>query len=51
MVEGAHMCSMMRGVKKANARMITSSMRGSFRDNDKTRSEFLEHVERSIGTD
>lgn len=50
-VEGAHMCSMMRGVKKANARMITSSMRGSFRDNDKTRSEFLEHVERSIGTD
>jgi GTP cyclohydrolase I len=50
-VEGAHMCSMMRGVKKANARMITSSMRGSFRDNDKTRSEFLEHVDRSLRTD
>jgi GTP cyclohydrolase I len=50
-VEGAHMCSMMRGVKKANARMITSSMRGSFRDNEKTRSEFLEHVERSLRTD
>ena len=50
-VEGAHMCSMMRGVKKANARMITSSMLGSFRENDKTRSEFLEHVERSLGTD
>lgn len=50
-VEGAHMCSMMRGVKKANARMITSAMHGCFRENEKTRSEFLEHVERSLGTD
>lgn len=46
-VEGAHMCSMMRGVKKANARMTTSAMLGSFKDNPQTRSEFLAHVERS----
>ncbi len=43
-VEGVHMCSMMRGVKKANASMVTSSMIGSFRDNPKTRSEFMEHI-------
>lgn len=45
-VEGVHMCSMMRGVKKANASMVTSSMLGSFRENPKTRSEFMQHVER-----
>ncbi|MDH3943560.1 MAG: GTP cyclohydrolase I FolE [Anaerolineae bacterium] len=43
-VEGAHMCSMMRGVKKANARMTTSTMLGCFRDNEKTRSEFMAHL-------
>jgi GTP cyclohydrolase I len=43
-VEGMHMCSMMRGVKKANARMKTSKMLGAFRDNDKTRSEFIAHI-------
>lgn len=45
-VEGAHMCSMMRGVKKANARMTTSAMLGSFRDNPQTRAEFMAHIER-----
>lgn len=44
-VEGAHMCSMMRGVKKANASMTTSTMRGSFRKR-KTRREFFEHIGR-----
>ena len=48
-VEGAHMCAMMRGVKKANARMVTSTMLGVFRDNEKTRAEFLSHVQRSLG--
>jgi len=43
-VEGMHMCSMMRGVKKANARMKTSKMLGAFKDNDKTRSEFIAHI-------
>jgi GTP cyclohydrolase I len=46
-VEGAHMCSMMRGVKKSSASMTTSAMLGSFRDNPKTRAEFLEHVKRT----
>lgn len=45
-VEGAHMCSMMRGVKKANASMVTSAVRGLFRSDSKTRAEFMEHVGR-----
>ena len=49
-VEGLHMCSMMRGVKKANARMVTSSMLGSFKDNPETRAEFMAHINRG-GTD
>jgi GTP cyclohydrolase I len=47
-VEGAHMCSMMRGVKKANAKMTTSKMLGAFRDNDKTRAEFMGHVSHQV---
>jgi GTP cyclohydrolase I len=43
-VEGMHMCSMMRGVKKANAKMKTSKMLGAFRESDKTRSEFFAHI-------
>jgi GTP cyclohydrolase I len=34
----------MRGVKKANARMTTSAMLGSFRTNQSTRAEFFEHI-------
>jgi GTP cyclohydrolase I len=45
-VEGVHMCGVMRGVKKANARMITSAMRGVFRDDPKTRAEFMGHINR-----
>jgi GTP cyclohydrolase I len=45
--EGIHMCAVMRGVKKANARMITSAMRGVFRSDPKTRAEFMGHVDRS----
>jgi GTP cyclohydrolase I len=45
-LEGAHMCSMMRGVKKHSASMTTSSMRGIFRDNQSTRMEFLESISR-----
>jgi GTP cyclohydrolase I len=44
--EALHMCSVMRGVKKANARMVTSAMRGSFRSNPKTRAEFMSHINR-----
>lgn len=46
-VEGAHMCSMMRGVKKENARMVTSAMLGGFKENSKTRNEFMEHLRRN----
>lgn len=40
-VEGQHMCMMMRGVQKDKAKMITSTMLGSFKEDDKTRAEFL----------
>jgi GTP cyclohydrolase I len=43
-VEGAHLCSMMRGVKKANARMVTSAVLGRFKSDARTRSEFFEHI-------
>jgi GTP cyclohydrolase I len=45
--EGVHMCSVMRGVKKANAKMITSAMRGVFRSDARTRAEFMGHVDRA----
>jgi GTP cyclohydrolase I len=45
-VEAAHMCSMMRGVKKPNASMTTSAMLGSFREDPKTRAEFMGHIAR-----
>jgi GTP cyclohydrolase I len=44
--EGLHMCAAMRGVKKANARMTTSAMLGTFRDNRARRDEFFEHIGR-----
>lgn len=44
--EGVHMCAAMRGVKKANARMVTSAMLGSFKTSQATRSEFFAHLER-----
>ena len=49
-VEGLHMCSKIRGVKKANARMVTSTVRGVFKDNDITRKEFLDHISRNVAS-
>jgi GTP cyclohydrolase I len=43
-VEGAHMCMIMRGIKKANATMTTSAMRGAFKKNATTRAEFMELI-------
>jgi len=40
-IEAVHLCMMMRGVEKQSSRTITSSLRGQFRDDAKTRSEFL----------
>jgi GTP cyclohydrolase I len=45
-IEAKHMCMMMRGVEKQNSFMRTSSLLGSFRENDNTRSEFLSLVNR-----
>ena len=46
-VECFHLCVMMRGVEKQNAHMVTSSMRGRFRTDPKTREEFLDLIKRS----
>jgi GTP cyclohydrolase I len=49
-VEGLHMCMMLRGVKKHDARMTTSSMLGVFRDEITTRMEFLDSISRGAST-
>jgi len=41
-VEAYHLCMMMRGVEKQNSRTITSALLGVFRDDARTRQEFLE---------
>jgi len=43
-IEGMHMCMMMRGVQKQNATMITSHMMGTFRNDRATRQEFMSLV-------
>ncbi len=48
-VEGLHLCMMMRGVKKHDARMTTSAMHGAFRTNIATRQEFLDNIGRGAG--
>jgi GTP cyclohydrolase I len=45
-IEGLHLCTAMRGVKKHDARMTTSAMLGYFRKNIATRQEFLENISR-----
>lgn len=40
-VEAKHLCMMMRGVEKQNSYTVTSSMRGTFESDSKTRSEFM----------
>ena len=40
-IEAYHLCMMMRGVEKQNSKTITSALVGSFRDDGKTRDEFL----------
>jgi len=46
-VEATHLCTVMRGVKKQHATMVTSSMLGRFRTDEKTRGEFLTFIGRS----
>jgi GTP cyclohydrolase IA len=42
--EGTHLCMSMRGVEKQNSFAVTSAMLGAFRDNARTRMEFLELI-------
>ena len=48
-VEGSHECMTTRGVHKRGVSMITSSMLGAFRDDARTRSEFLRFIEAGNG--
>jgi len=43
-IEASHLCMMMRGVEKQNSKTVTSALRGIFRDDSKTRDEFLRLV-------
>jgi GTP cyclohydrolase IA len=45
-IEAIHLCAMIRGVRKHDARMTTSSMLGAFRSNEATRVEFLDNISR-----
>ena len=45
-VEALHLCTMMRGVKKHNARMTTSAVHGAFRKSMATRQEFFDNISR-----
>ncbi len=46
-IEAHHLCMMMRGVEKQNAKTVTSTMLGVFRDDPKTRTEFLDLLHRA----
>lgn len=48
-VEATHLCAVMRGIRKPGTVMTTSAVLGLFRSNDKTRAEFLAHLERPLG--
>lgn len=43
-VEASHLCMMMRGVEKQNAKAVTSAMLGAFRQRQETRMEFMELI-------
>lgn len=40
-IEATHLCTMMRGVRKQQATMVTSAMTGTFRRDPRTRAEFM----------
>jgi len=51
LIEAYHLCMMMRGVEKQNSRTVTNAVRGSFRDDGRTRDEFLRLVHGGSGLD
>jgi GTP cyclohydrolase I len=48
-MEGIHLCMLMRGVEKQNSKAITSAMLGMFRERPETRAEFMELIKSSRG--
>ena len=46
-VEGRHLCIEMRGVEKESSQTLTSCMLGVFRSDQRTRAEFLSHIQQS----
>lgn len=50
-IEAEHLCMAMRGIQRPGARMITSAMRGSFRENPATRAEFMSIIRHRAGDD
>jgi GTP cyclohydrolase I len=49
-IEATHLCTMMRGVKKQEATMVTSSMVGTFRRDARTRAEFMGLIGKASGS-
>jgi GTP cyclohydrolase I len=50
-LEGSHMCAMMRGVKKSDTNMTTRTMLGDFKEDAALRSEFMALVTKSYNHD
>ncbi|WP_412029905.1 GTP cyclohydrolase I FolE [Deinococcus yunweiensis] len=48
LMEGVHLCMAMRGVQKQNSSTITSAMRGAFKDDSRTRAEFMSAVQSTL---
>lgn len=48
-IEARHMCMLMRGVEKQNASMVTSSMRGLYRESENIRNQFLRFLPNLVG--
>jgi GTP cyclohydrolase IA len=46
-MEASHFCMVMRGVQKQDSRTVTSAMLGKFREDPRTRAEFMELVRRA----
>lgn len=44
-IEASHLCARMRGVEKQNSEMVTSCLKGAFKNNPSTREEFLKLIE------
>ena len=47
-VEAVHYCMVMRGVQKQNSKTVTSAMLGSFREDQRTRTEFMELIKKPL---